>query len=65
MNADNKSCNANGNELVFAAREVNTSASNGGYLDLDEEDDNEASLKNKIAVEVEKCIINVIELWVR
>jgi hypothetical protein len=65
LNADNKLCNANRNKLVFAAREVDTSASDSGYPDLDEEDDNKASLKNRMAVKVEKCIINAIELWVR
>jgi len=65
LNADNKPCDANGNELVFAAREVDTSASDSSYPDPDEEDDNKASLENRIAVEVEKCIINAIKLRVR
>ena len=62
MNVDNKLCDANRNELVFAAREVDTSASNSGYLDPDKEDNNKASLKNRIAVKVKKCIINAIKL---
>jgi hypothetical protein len=65
LNTDNKPCDANGNELVFAAGEVDTSASDSGYPYPDEEDDNKASLKNRMAVEVKKCIINAIELWVR
>ena len=34
LNADNKLCDANGNELVFA-NTVDTSASDSGYLDPD------------------------------
>jgi hypothetical protein len=64
LNANNKLCNANKNKLVFAAREVNTSASNSSYLDPNKEDNNKASLKNRIAVKVKKYIINAIKLWV-
>jgi hypothetical protein len=42
LNAANKPCDANGNELVFAAEEVDTSASNSGYLDLDADAEAEA-----------------------
>jgi hypothetical protein len=62
LNANNKLCNANRNKLVFAAREVDTSVSDSSYLDLDKEDNNKASLKNKIVVKVKKCIINAIKL---
>jgi hypothetical protein len=56
LNSNNKPCNANRNELVFAAGEVDTSASNSGYLDLDAEEDEES------AIELEKWIVNAIEL---
>jgi hypothetical protein len=34
LNSNNKPCDVDGNGLVFA-NSVNTSASDGGYLDLD------------------------------
>jgi hypothetical protein len=63
LNIDNKLYNANRNKFVFAAGEVDASTSNSSYPDSDK-DNNKASLKNRIAVEVEKYIINIIELQV-
>jgi hypothetical protein len=36
LNANNKPCNQARNELVFAKGEVDTGASDSGYLDLNE-----------------------------
>jgi hypothetical protein len=55
LNSDNKPCDANGNELLFAPREADTSASDGGYPDLNAEDE-------EPAIELEKWILNAIEL---
>jgi hypothetical protein len=59
LNSDNKPCDADGNELVFAAGEVDTSASDGGYPDPNAEEDEEP------AIELEKWILNAIELRIR
>jgi hypothetical protein len=48
LNSDNKPYDADGNELVFDAREVDTSAGNSGYLDPNVEED------KKLAIELEK-----------
>jgi hypothetical protein len=61
LNSDNKPCDANRNELVFA-NSVDTSASNSGYLDLDPNLDADADAR--LAIKLEKWIINAIELWI-
>jgi len=55
LNADNKLCNADGNELIFPNR-IDTSASNSGYEELDP---NTESLNNTL--ELEKFILTTIE----
>jgi hypothetical protein len=59
LSAANKPCDRDGNELVFAAREVDTSASDGGYLDPNADADVDADVE--LAIELEK-IVNAIEL---
>ena len=59
LNSDNKPCDADGNELVFAAGEVDTGASDGGYPNPNTEEDEEP------AIELEKWILNAIELRIR
>jgi hypothetical protein len=55
LNSDNKPCDADGNELVFAPREADTSASDSGYPDPNAEDE-------ELAIELEKWILNAIKL---
>jgi hypothetical protein len=59
LNLSNKPCDATGNELVFAPREVDTSASNGGYSNKD--------INNKVleTPELELFIILAIKEQVR
>ena len=72
MNSNNKPCDADGNKLVFA-NSVDTSASDGGYLDLDLDADADADANADVdvdadagpAIELEKWIINAIELRIR
>jgi hypothetical protein len=59
LNLDNKLCNANRNKLVFA-NSVDTSANDGGYLDLDLDADADVEL----AIKLKKWIINAIKLWI-
>jgi hypothetical protein len=56
LNSDNKPCDADGNELVFALGEADASASDSSYLDPNAEEDEEP------AIELEKWILNAIEL---
>jgi hypothetical protein len=58
LNLDNKPCNANRNELVFALKEADAGASDSGYLDLNAEDE-------EPAIELKKWILNAIKLWIR
>jgi hypothetical protein len=60
MNANNKPCDQARNELVFAKGEVDTSASNSGYLDPNE------SLENKLEqLELKTWILNAIKERIR
>ena len=56
LNSNNKPCDIDRNELVFAEGEIDTGASAGGYSDTEdgEEDD----------TELEECILTAIELQV-
>jgi hypothetical protein len=58
LNLDNKPCDADGNELVFAPKEADAGASDSGYLDPNAEDE-------EPAIKLEKWILNAIELWIR
>jgi hypothetical protein len=58
LNSDNKPCDADGNELVFAPGEADTGASDGGYPDPDAEDE-------EPTIELEKWILNAIEHRIR
>ena len=62
MNLNNKPCDADGNELVFAEGEIDTGASDGGYSDAEDEDEDEDSGQQ---IELDKWILNAIELRVR
>ena len=57
MNSNNKPCNADRNELVFAEGEIDTSASNSRYSDAEDKDDRQQ-------IELNKWILNAIELQV-
>ena len=59
LNADNKPCDAYGNELIFP-NGIDTSASDGGYEELDP---NTESPNNTL--ELEKFILTVIEQRIR
>jgi hypothetical protein len=39
LNSNNKPCDADGNELVFAEGEIDTGASDSRYSDAEDEDD--------------------------
>lgn len=64
LNVDNKLCDADRDELVFA-NGVDTGASDGGYPDLDPDLDADADADAGLAIELEKWIINAIELRIR
>jgi hypothetical protein len=55
LNADNKPCDANRNELVFI-NDIDTGASDSGYSDLDPNADEGP------AIELEKWILTAIKL---
>jgi hypothetical protein len=59
LNPDNKLCDADGNVLVFVDR-VDTSASDGGYLDVDAD---AQSLHNEL--ELKEFILTAIEQRIR
>jgi hypothetical protein len=62
LNANNKLCDLNRNELVFA-NSIDTGASDSGYPDLDP--DLDLNKDKGLAIKLEKWIFTDIELQIR
>jgi hypothetical protein len=66
LNVENKLCDRDGNKLVFATGEVDTSASDGSYLDPNADTnvdvDVDVDADAELDIELEKWIINAIKL---
>jgi hypothetical protein len=66
LNVYNKLCDKDGNELVFVVREVDTSTSDSGYLnlnaDVDADVDAGVGANTESDIKLKKWIINAIKL---